>query len=270
MDPHRLDEADWNFCHANAAFMGCSAIGHTRETQHVHVADSGAPGADFNSAWLKLPVCDLPAAVATAEACFDAHQRPFHFAVRSDHEAACAPGLEAAGYVRWRAVPAMLLDPISRAPGPARKGLEVRAVDGPDALEAFRRTAFAGFGLPPGAARLFLTEQLAARPDVTFLLGRIGGEPACTSALVSSGPVAGIYWVATLAEHRGRGLGAAITWAAVEAGLERGCRFASLQASQMGAPVYARMGFATPVHYVRYARPQVVEAERSLQEKETS
>jgi GNAT superfamily N-acetyltransferase len=61
--------------------------------------------------------------------------------------------------------------------------------------------------------------------------------------LVATGSVAGIYWVATLDEQRGRGYGAALTWAAVAGGRELGCRIASLQASRLGRPVYSRMGF---------------------------
>jgi predicted acetyltransferase len=81
------------------------------------------------------------------------------------------------------------------------------------------------------------------------------GEPACTSSMVPTPGVAGIYWVATLQAHRKRGLGEAITWAAVRAGVASGCPVASLQASAAGEPVYARMGFETPVHYVKYGRP---------------
>jgi hypothetical protein len=55
--------------------------------------------------------------------------------------------------------------------------------------------------------------------------------------------------VATLEEHRGNGYGEALTWAAVEGGREFGCRLASLQASKLGQPVYARMGFAHVLDY---------------------
>ena len=58
--------------------------------------------------------------------------------------------------------------------------------------------------------------------------------------------------MATLEARRGRGLGEAITWEAVKAGIAAGCELASLQASALGRPVYERMGFETPLHYVHF------------------
>ena len=61
--------------------------------------------------------------------------------------------------------------------------------------------------------------------------------------------VAGIYWVGSLAEARGRGVGRAITAAATNAGFDLGAEFASLQASPMGEPVYRAMGYETIYDY---------------------
>lgn len=66
--------------------------------------------------------------------------------------------------------------------------------------------------------------------------------------------MAGIYWIATLEGHRGKGFGEAITRAAVRGGIELGCTLASLQASKLGAPVYSRMGFEVRGHYVKFQR----------------
>ena len=66
--------------------------------------------------------------------------------------------------------------------------------------------------------------------------------------IVSHG-VAGIYWVGSLAEARGRGIGRAITAAATNAGFDLGAELASLQASPMGAPVYRAMGYETIYDY---------------------
>ena len=66
--------------------------------------------------------------------------------------------------------------------------------------------------------------------------------------IVSHG-VAGIYWVGTSEEARGRDLGWTVTASAVNAGLDLGAEAASLQASPMGEPLYRQMGFETVFDY---------------------
>jgi predicted GNAT family acetyltransferase len=50
--------------------------------------------------------------------------------------------------------------------------------------------------------------------------------------------------VATLPEHRGRGLASAIVERLLADARDRGMRTGTLQASKAGAPVYERLGFA--------------------------
>jgi hypothetical protein len=80
-----------------------------------------------------------------------------------------------------------------------------------------------------------------------FLL-RIDGEPVASSALLP-GPrasgLAGIFCVGTLARVRGQRLGTIITEAAMDAARDAGAQVAVLQASEMGRPVYERLGFDT-------------------------
>ena len=66
--------------------------------------------------------------------------------------------------------------------------------------------------------------------------------------IVSHG-VAGIYWVGSLEQARGKGLGRAITAAATNAGFDLGAEIASLQASPMGKPIYEAMGYETIFSY---------------------
>jgi ribosomal protein S18 acetylase RimI-like enzyme len=73
--------------------------------------------------------------------------------------------------------------------------------------------------------------------------------------IVSDG-VAGIYWVGCTEGARGRGLGRAVTAAAVNAGFDRGARSASLQASPMGESLYRAMGFETIFDYTLYHCPR--------------
>lgn len=52
-----------------------------------------------------------------------------------------------------------------------------------------------------------------------------------------------VFAIATVAEARGMGIGAAITLAGLVEPRERGYRYAVLFATEMGAPVYRRLGF---------------------------
>jgi GNAT superfamily N-acetyltransferase len=66
------------------------------------------------------------------------------------------------------------------------------------------------------------------------------------------GDVAWIGWVATRQQFRGRGLGRLATAAATRAGFTLGAKFASLEATTMGVPVYLRLGFREIVRYRNY------------------
>ena len=99
--------------------------------------------------------------------------------------------------------------------------------------------------LPPGTMRLYLA--------------RVDGEPASVVGTMdhdpvpgASGPDCGIYWVATPEEYRGRGLSGRLMRAALAEARERGCATSSLQASEMGEPVYLRLGYRSPFRWHLY------------------
>jgi len=73
---------------------------------------------------------------------------------------------------------------------------------------------------------------------------------------IQSEGASGVVAVGTLPQARRRGIGAALTWAAVAAGAERGHDTIVLQASPMGFPLYTAMGFRTVVSYASFARPR--------------
>ena len=92
--------------------------------------------------------------------------------------------------------------------------------------------------------------RLGLEPVPLRYVGWLEGRPVATSRLSLAGGTAGIYAVDTLPEARGRGIGRAMTLAALHAGREAGYRIATLQSSDIGYRIYHRIGFRDVFRYV--------------------
>jgi len=71
----------------------------------------------------------------------------------------------------------------------------------------------------------------------------LDGEPASCLLICPVDGDASVYWVATLPEARGRGLASRLLHRALWDAHEEGCDISSLQATKLGEPVYARLGY---------------------------
>lgn len=120
-------------------------------------------------------------------------------------------------------------------------GLTVTQVREQDSLRTFARV----LGDPVGVAFYEQTGPalLAADSPIRLYLGLLDGVPAATSELTLGGGIAGIYNVSTRPEFRRRGIGTAMTLAALNAARAEGMAYAALQASPEGQGLYARLGF---------------------------
>lgn len=144
--------------------------------------------------------------------------------------------------------PGLVLAPLAGEP-PSVPGLVVRAVRDVPTLRVFNDTMTAGFGGPWALPEILQDRALLDIPGMTHYLGLVDGVPVATAMRFSSHGVAGVYNVSTVPAYRGRGIGAAITWRAALDGRVEGCIAAALQASEMGLPVYRRMGFRPVMTY---------------------
>lgn len=86
-------------------------------------------------------------------------------------------------------------------------------------------------------------------------LGRVDGQPVATSRVSLGGGVAGLYAILTLPAHRGRGIGRAMTLAALRAAAGLGYRIGVLQSSDLGYGVYLKLGFRDLFTYDIYVHP---------------
>lgn len=139
---------------------------------------------------------------------------------------------------------------------PTADGVDVRRITDPGEAGDYWRVAqrsYASLGFPSEVFAFYDEDEGLLAGNVAAYVATLDGRPVAIAMTVVSHGVAGIYWVGTTEEARGRGLGRAATAAAVEAGLGMGPPIASLQASHMGEGLYRRMGFETIFSYALFA-----------------
>lgn len=151
------------------------------------------------------------------------------------------PSLAAHG---WQLMghPPLMFRPAGGDPPPLPEGLELTPVTTAEELEEFGRTLVEAFPVPELAGMPYggFGPGLLDVPGWRMWVGRIDGRPVATSAVHLHSGVNDVEWISARPETRGRGVGAAVTWAATVADPARP---AMLIASDMGQPVYERMGY---------------------------
>ncbi len=98
----------------------------------------------------------------------------------------------------------------------------------------------AAYGLPGELERLLASD---GADGTHAYVARVDGTPAACAMVVETGADAYVSLVATVPACRGRGLARALMATGLRAARERGCVTTSLEASPMGEPIYARMGY---------------------------
>jgi GNAT superfamily N-acetyltransferase len=208
----------------------------------------GTPDDGFREALVVGP--SAPARVfALAEEFFGVGAR---YLVTVEVEAAqpMETALRAAGWRLDEEEPALVLTPLPEAIPSPPPGLEIRAVTDVAGLSDFRALTGTGERFIPSLAS-------ALDPGVCLLVGYRHGRPVATSRFnVQGGSVADINGVVTVPDQRRRGYGTALTWAAIAEARARGCTAAELTATDMGYPVYVKMGFVPVCTYRTYLPPE--------------
>ena len=115
-----------------------------------------------------------------------------------------------------------------------------------DGLDAFLLVFTGGFGMPDfvGPTMSDVVHRSFDPEKILNLVAWDGDRPVGCGSAVVDGATVGLYNIATLEEARGRGVGHAVTATLLNTGVARGCQQAILHASDMGRPVYERLGFA--------------------------
>jgi GNAT superfamily N-acetyltransferase len=123
-------------------------------------------------------------------------------------------------------------------------------------IEAAGSVNDAAYGDRPGLFARAMGE-LPADSGRMYLV-RVDGKPASFVVVHDDGDNCEFWIAATIPEARGRGLVSGLLHRALEEARDRGCVTSTTQATKMGEPVYARLGyrrFGTLEMWERRARP---------------
>jgi GNAT superfamily N-acetyltransferase len=124
-------------------------------------------------------------------------------------------------------------------------GLEIARVTDDQTLAIWADTLGRGFG--EGEKEAQWVAEVYRREGYgdpwRHYLGWLDGEPVATATIFLAAGVAGVYFVMTVPEMRRRGIGAAITLAALQEARDSGFEYGVLGSSPAGRSVYAGLGF---------------------------
>lgn len=227
---------DRNFIAAMSVLAQTAPHGSVTRHGPLTVAVTGVASSFFNTVVVTDPaqVPSLPAAVRALRA------TALPFVVHVRHELASAmAGAPKLGLTNDGLLPCFAIEPRPVPEAPAELSIgRVTPANWSDVLSVVAR----GFGIPAQAVESLYSQRMLEVPSLRAFIGSVAGQPMATSISIRTGDTVGVYSVTTLAEYRGRGYGTAMTWHLL-ADADPGWRVAVLQASEMGRPVYERMGF---------------------------
>lgn len=194
------------------------------------------------------PASILPAAAAF----FGRRGHAYGLWTRAHADAALEAVLPAAGFTIDIDLPVMVLE-ARPASVPLTAGAVLRQVVDEPGVEDFRTADRAGFADDDheraAVDSAFRDPASLLDPAVAGFVAYVDGVPAAAAMSFTDGGVARVGWVGTVPAYRRRGLGAAVTCAAVLAGFDRGARIAALESSPMGVGLYRSLGFRQITNY---------------------
>lgn len=217
----------------------------------------------FKGVWhTRLAPAEVDAAITDSVAYFQSKDAPFFFWWTGPDTQPADTGVRLAGHgftVHELNAPGMTAelsaldyDALKRVP----KNFVIERVSNATQLEQFKQAFVLGMEIPEWAGQAWVEATLELGIGQTpwrMYVGLLDGEPVASNMLFNGAGVASVFGVATTPNARRKGIGAAITLLPYHDALALGYRYGVLFATELGAPVYRRIGFQdSPVRISRY------------------
>ena len=251
-----------NSTEAYRVFARTTPGGRIEEHDGLVLTDCQATDSMGNVAIATAPSRNAAKTIAEVVAFYTPHKLPWILFAYPETSASLERAAREHGLRDEGWFPGLLLDPIPAEIPALPEGVEVRRVDTVEELQVFERTASRAYEVESGP----VYEGWLTYPGFSFHLAYHNGEPVATATLVASHGMAGIVYVGTVPEARGRGFGRAAVWSAIQAGRAQGFHASALWATPMGRPMYERMGFRSITQY-RIWSPQEFPLPRAFSEQ---
>ena len=217
--------------------------GHVmHEVDGVVVCLSGLDDDEQNTALIEREPEDAAAALAEAERVFSAHGRSLGVDVERGRHPDVDAALRAMGLEMVATRPAMAMRVQDLEPARVPEGVEIVPVTDPELLAGLVDVEVGAFETDRPVAEGLLAPSQLSLPNVRVYAALVEGRAVAQAVTNTHGGAVGVFGVATLPEYRRRGIGTAITAFAID-DVRDEADLAWLQSTEMGRPLYERMGF---------------------------
>jgi GNAT superfamily N-acetyltransferase len=248
-----LKECHENFVEVFVDIAQAMPGGAVERCEELVVVRTGLPEATFNPVFALEPPRRIDGIAEHVNRMLVRTDTPWTLVTTPVTSATLAPLIAELNLKQFMVLPGMVHANLPDMHSFTLADLDIHRVTKNEEFRVYNRTCTEGEGMPPDLFGTRLDQFIAKANDLPhkmgFYLGYIAGQPVSTSARFTTRRTAGIYLVSTLPSSRRRGYGAALTARAAMDGIEDGCTISYLQASDMGRPVYEKMGYRVVEEY---------------------
>jgi len=217
--------------------------GHViHEVDGVVVCLTGLDDDEQNTALIEREPEDAAAAFTEADEVFRSRGRSIGVDVERGRHPDVDAALRAMGLEMVATRPAMAVRVQDLDPAQIPEGVEIVRVTDAEVLAELVEVEIGAFETDRAVAEGLLAPSQLSLPNVRLYAALADGRAVAQAVTNTQDGAIGVFGVATLPEYRGRGIGTAITAFAIDdVGDEAG--LAWLQSTEVGRPLYERMGF---------------------------